>query len=76
MLLFGIIFLDFIKQKTRPPPPQKKEVRHNSLDQDVGYMCRKCQESIYRSKRDIDVQEKKLKMHFFCMLYYITGLSL
>ena len=56
-------FSRFYKTKTRPPP--KKNVRHNSLDQDVGYVCRKCQESIYRIKRDIDVQEIKVENAFF-----------
>ena len=62
MLFFHIIFLDFIKQKLGP---KEKNLRHSSLDQNVGYIYRKSQLSIYHSKRDIDVQKIKVKNAIF-----------
>ena len=48
-----------------------KNLRHSSLDQNVGYMYRKSQLSIYHSKRDIDVQKIKVENAFFVF----SGLS-
>ena len=82
MLFFHIIFLDFIKTKTRP---KRKNLRHSSLDQNVGYMYRKFQQSIYHSKRDIDVQKIKVEnaifvfsalSHVFPTIYFIISISI
>ena len=59
---FLYYFSRFHKTKTRP---YIKNLRHSSLDQNVGYMYREFQLSIYHSKRDIDVQKIKVEIAFF-----------
>ena len=61
-VIFLYYFSRFHKIKTRP---YIKDLRHSSLDQDVGYMYREFQLSIYHSKRDIDVQKIKVENAFF-----------
>ena len=74
--IFYIIYLyyfsRFYQTKTRP---EIKNLRHSSLDRNVGYMYRKFQLSIYYNKPDIDVQKIKVENAFFvysrpCHLYF------
>ena len=69
MLFFLYYFSRFYKTKTRP---YITNLRHSLLDQNVGYIYRKCQLSICHSKRDIDVQKIKV----YCILGFVTCISL
>ena len=61
MLFFLYSFSRFHKTKTRP---YIKNLRQSSLDQNVGYMYRIFQLSIYYSKRYIDFQKIKVENAF------------
>ena len=59
---FFYYFSRFYQTKTRP---YIKNLRHSSLDGNVGYTYQKFQLSICHSKRDINVQKIKVENAFF-----------